>query len=67
MIKLDGTDNKGKLGANSILAVSMALCKVGVIDVCVCGGGGHGGTVELGSKKAGIWVWGMRTKCRGPS
>jgi enolase len=28
MIKLDGTDNKGKFGANAILAVSMALCKV---------------------------------------
>ena len=37
MIKLDGTDNKGKLGANAILAVSMALAKVGV---CVWGGGG---------------------------
>ena len=30
MIKdLDGTDNKGKLGANAILAVSMAIAKVG--------------------------------------
>ncbi|WZN64221.1 enolase [Chloropicon roscoffensis] len=30
MIKeLDGTDNKGKLGANAILAVSMAVCKAG--------------------------------------
>lgn len=28
MIKLDGTDNKGKFGANAILAVSMAVCKV---------------------------------------
>jgi enolase len=28
MIALDGTDNKGKLGANAILAVSMAVCKV---------------------------------------
>lgn len=29
MIKeLDGTDNKGKLGANAILAVSLAICKV---------------------------------------
>ena len=28
MIKeLDGTDNKGKLGANAILAVSLAICK----------------------------------------
>jgi len=28
MISLDGTENKGKLGANAILAVSMAVCKV---------------------------------------
>lgn len=28
MIALDGTENKGKLGANAILAVSMAVCKV---------------------------------------
>jgi len=28
MKELDGTDNKGKLGANAILAVSMAVCKV---------------------------------------
>lgn len=27
MIKLDGTENKGKLGANAILAVSMAVAK----------------------------------------
>ena len=27
MIELDGTDNKGKLGANAILAVSMAVAK----------------------------------------
>jgi enolase len=27
MIKLDGTDNKGKLGANAILGVSMAVAK----------------------------------------
>ncbi len=29
MIRLDGTDNKGRLGANAILAVSMAACKAG--------------------------------------
>ena len=29
MIKLDGTENKSKLGANTILAVSMAVCKAG--------------------------------------
>ena len=29
MIELDGTPNKGKLGANAILAVSMAACKAG--------------------------------------
>jgi enolase len=27
MIDLDGTENKGKLGANAILAVSMAVCR----------------------------------------
>lgn len=27
MIELDGTDNKGKLGANAILSVSLASCK----------------------------------------
>ncbi|MCS7185144.1 MAG: phosphopyruvate hydratase, partial [bacterium] len=27
MIELDGTKNKSKLGANAILAVSMAICK----------------------------------------
>jgi enolase len=29
MIKADGTENKSKLGANAILAVSMAACKAG--------------------------------------
>lgn len=28
MISLDGTENKGKLGANSLLAVSLATCRV---------------------------------------
>jgi enolase len=28
MIEIDGTPNKGKLGANAILAVSLAVCKV---------------------------------------
>ena len=28
MLKLDGTDNKNNLGANAILGVSMAVCKV---------------------------------------
>lgn len=32
MIELDGTENKGKLGANSILAVSMAVCKAGAAE-----------------------------------
>ncbi|WP_423364109.1 phosphopyruvate hydratase [Mycoplasma sp. P36-A1] len=31
MIDLDGTDNKGKLGANAILGVSMAVAKVAAI------------------------------------
>jgi len=29
LIKLDGTENKSKLGANAILAVSMAICRAG--------------------------------------
>ncbi len=32
MIELDGTENKEKLGANAILAVSMACCKAGASD-----------------------------------
>lgn len=29
MLKLDGTPNKSKLGANAILGVSLAVCKAG--------------------------------------
>jgi len=29
MLKLDGTENKSKFGANAILGVSMAACKAG--------------------------------------
>lgn len=39
MFDLDGTDNKGKLGANAILAVSMATCKVHTVTaslLCSC-------------------------------
>jgi enolase len=36
MIALDGTDNKGKLGANAILAVSMAVAKVRCVKQCAC-------------------------------
>ena len=32
MRDLDGTENKGRLGANAILAVSMAVCKVRAED-----------------------------------
>lgn len=32
MNALDGTENKGKLGANAILAVSMAACKAGAAE-----------------------------------
>ncbi|WWD18238.1 phosphopyruvate hydratase [Kwoniella shandongensis] len=32
MIKLDGTDNKGKLGANAILGVSMAVSEAAAAD-----------------------------------
>ncbi|MBI2208371.1 phosphopyruvate hydratase [Candidatus Woesearchaeota archaeon] len=31
MISLDGTENKSKLGANAMLAVSMAVCKAGAL------------------------------------
>jgi len=33
MIELDGTGNKEKLGANAILAVSMAACKAGALSM----------------------------------
>jgi len=32
MLKLDGTENKDKLGANSILGVSMAVCRAGAAE-----------------------------------
>jgi len=32
MLQLDGTENKSKLGANAILAVSMACCKAGAAE-----------------------------------
>jgi enolase len=32
LIKLDGTANKGKLGANAILGVSMAVAKAGAAE-----------------------------------
>ncbi len=32
MIKLDGTENKSKLGGNAIVSVSMAVCKAGSIS-----------------------------------
>jgi enolase len=32
LIDLDGTDNKGKLGANAILGVSMAVCKAAAAE-----------------------------------
>lgn len=35
MNELDGTDNKGKLGANAILAVSMAVAKAGAAQAGV--------------------------------
>ena len=33
MLELDGTDNKGKLGANAILGVSLAVAKAGAASV----------------------------------
>jgi enolase len=35
MIKLDGTPNKGKLGANAILAVSMAVARAAAVSYCM--------------------------------
>ncbi len=32
LIELDGTDNKGKLGANALLAVSMAVAKAAALE-----------------------------------
>ncbi|MFH1545471.1 MAG: phosphopyruvate hydratase [archaeon] len=32
MIELDGTENKSVLGANAVLSVSMALCKLGALE-----------------------------------
>ncbi|MCC6347037.1 MAG: phosphopyruvate hydratase, partial [Nitrospirales bacterium] len=32
MIELDGTENKGKLGANAILGVSMAVCHASALE-----------------------------------
>ena len=29
LLKLDGTPNKSKLGANALLGVSLAICKAG--------------------------------------
>ena len=36
MIGLDGTENKAKLGANAMLAVSMAVCKAGAFHNNIC-------------------------------
>ncbi len=36
MLKLDGTENKNKLGANAILPVSMAVCKAGAASKGLC-------------------------------
>ena len=33
MLKLDGTENKSKLGANAILGVSLAVCKAGAEEL----------------------------------
>merc|ERR1712002_438935 len=35
MIKLDGTKNKPKLGANAILGVSLAVCKAGAAELSI--------------------------------
>lgn len=33
MCKLDGTENKSRLGANAILGVSLAICKAGAAEL----------------------------------
>lgn len=33
MRKLDGTENKSRLGANAILGVSLAICKAGAAEL----------------------------------
>ena len=48
MIKLDGTNNKKKLGANAILAVSMALTRAGAAS---CGRGLHDYIAQLAGIK----------------
>jgi enolase len=35
MIKLDGTPNKAKLGANAILAVSLAVARAAAKSLCL--------------------------------
>merc|ERR1712055_1159639 len=35
MIKLDGTKNKSKMGANAILGVSLAVCKAGAAELAI--------------------------------
>ena len=35
MIKLDGTENKSKLGANAILSISIAVAKVSANNECL--------------------------------
>lgn len=33
MCKLDGTENKSRLGANAVLGVSLAICKAGAAEL----------------------------------
>merc|ERR1719187_2739489 len=35
MLKLDGTPNKSKLGANAVLGVSLAICKAGAAELSI--------------------------------
>ena len=52
MIKLDGTNNKGKLGANAILGISMAVTRAAAaaqvrrVESCRAGIGTHSGFAE---------------------
>ena len=36
MLDLDGTDNLGRLGANAVLGVSLAVAKAAAVEVASC-------------------------------
>ena len=56
MLELDGTENKGKLGANAILGVSMAVARAA----------SHAAPARQGvpTRLSGIWEWPCRCRAR---